>query len=235
MKFILFVNLKVSQKQYMKRYVVIDLEMCNIQKVYKKTYGYGQEIIQIGAALMNESLEIIDKFNEYVKPKYGDPDKFITKLTGITAKQLVHEECLEVVMEHFLNWLPEGEVIAISWSNADQLQFINEMNAKGIEISPRFQEILDNWIDCQPQFSEKMKMRDKTYSLEEALIATDINTEGRAHDGLVDACNTALLYAKMQKEDELVLNEYYKSAHSSEEESGLTFSLGDILQNAINK
>ena len=219
----------------MKHYVVIDLEMCKVQKMFKKTYGYSQEIIQIGAALMNEELEIIDKFNEYVKPKYGDPDKFITKLTGITAKQLVHEESLEVVMEHFMNWLPEGEVIAISWSNADQLQFIYEMNAKGIEISPRFQEILNNWIDCQPQFSEKMKMKDKTYSLEEALIATDINTDGRAHDGLVDACNTALLYAKMQKEDELVLNEYYKSAHNNEDDNGLTFSLADILRNAIDK
>ncbi len=218
----------------MKHYVVIDLEMCKVQKVFKKTYGYSQEIIQIGAALMNENLEITDKFNEYVKPKYGDPDKFITKLTGITAKQLVHEESLEVVMEHFMNWLPEGEVIAISWSNADQLQFIYEMNAKGIEISPRFQEILNNWIDCQPQFSKKMKMKDKTYSLEEALIATDINTEGRAHDGLVDACNTALLYAKMQKEDELILNEYYKSAHSSEENEGLMFSLADIMQGAMN-
>ena len=218
----------------MRYFVVIDLEMCNVQKVYKKTYSYGQEIIQIGAALMNDNLEIIDKFNEYVKPKYGDPDRFITKLTGITAKQLVHEENLEVVMEHFLNWLPEGEVIAISWSNTDQLQFIYEMNAKGIEISPRFQEILNNWIDCQPEFSEKMKRSDKSYSLEEALIATDINIEGRAHDGLVDACNTALLYAKMQKEDELVLNKYYKSAHSGDEDGVLTFSLADILQGAMN-
>ena len=218
----------------MKYYVVIDLEMCKVQKVFKKTYGYSQEIIQIGAALMNEGLEIISKFNEYVKPKYGDPDKFITKLTGITAKVLAHEESLEVVMEHFLNWLPDGEVVAISWSNTDQLQFIYEMNAKGMVISPRFQEILDNWIDCQPQFSEKMKMRDKNYSLEEALIATDINTEGRAHDGLVDACNTALLYAKMQKEDELVLNKYYKSAHSGKEDECLTFSLAEILQGAMN-
>ena len=69
----------------------------------------------------------------------------------------------------------------------------------------------------------------RQYSLEEALIATDICTEGRAHNGMVDAYNTALLYAKMQNEDELVLNEYYGKAHSNEEPEHLSFGLGDVL------
>ncbi len=46
---------------------------------------------------------------------------------------------------------------------------------------------------------------------------------------MVDAYNTALLYAKMQREDELVLNEYYRKAHSNEEPEHLSFGLGDLL------
>ena len=67
------------------------------------------------------------------------------------------------------------------------------------------------------------------------MIATDVCTEGRAHDGLVDAYNTALLFAKMQTEDELKLNQYYDKIHrkQEDEEEHLTFNLGDLLKGFV--
>ena len=35
-------------------YLVIDLEMCRVKKLYRKTYKYASEIIQIGAVLLDE-------------------------------------------------------------------------------------------------------------------------------------------------------------------------------------
>ena len=51
------------------------------------------------------------------------------------------------------------------------------------------------------------------------MIAANIIYEDGAHDGLVDAYNTALLFAKMQTEPELKLNPYYQNAISGEESS----------------
>ena len=210
-------------------YVVIDLEMCGVQKSQRKLFKYKHEIIQIGAALLDSDYNVIDTFSEYVKPEYGELDSFISKLTGITSKDLENADHIEAVFDRFMAWLPQDDIVVpISWSNSDEYQFRREFSEKNIEIGKRFSQMLFNWIDCQSQFSRKMKMK-KQYSLEEALIATDICTDGRAHNGMVDAYNTALLYAKMQREDELVLNEYYRKAHSNEEPEHLSFGLGDLL------
>lgn len=209
-------------------YVVVDLEMCKVPKYNKPGYGHNHEIIQIGAALMDDKLDIIDKYNTFVKPDYGVLDDFISKLTGIKPEDLKDAPMVAEAVEDFLGWLPDGEVTAISWSFADRNQFHHELTSKGIEISDRFNHILENWVDCQPQFSEKMNMK-KRYSLEEALVAADICTDGHAHNGMVDAYNTALLYAKMQREEKLVLNKYYKTAHEDSEPEHLSFSFGDLL------
>ncbi len=80
-------------------YVVVDLEMCRVPKAQRKLYRYKNEIIQIGAALMDSDLNIIDTFSEYVKPEYGFLDSFISKLTGITVINLENARNLEEVLD----------------------------------------------------------------------------------------------------------------------------------------
>ena len=213
----------------MEYYVVIDLEMCRVPKNMRSEFHHIQETIQIGAALMNEEYEVVDTFSTFVKPKYGYLDGFIKHLTGITESDLTDAPDIRTAMELFLNWLPEdGNVTAISWSDSDKYQIIHEFTDKKIELDSQLSGMLDTWIDCQPEFSEKMKMH-KNYSLQEALVATDIITNSRAHNGLDDAYNTALLYAKMKREDELVINPYYKMAHNDSATEPLSFGLGDIM------
>lgn len=211
----------------MSYYVVVDLEMCRVPKSLKNVYRYKREIIQVGATLMDAEYNIVDSFDMYVKPEYGRLDDYIIRLTGISRNDLKDASGLKDVLDKFISWLPD-DVKAISWSDYDEKQFRLEIEAKNIEMGEKFYILLDNWIDCQPEFSERMKM-DKLYSLEEALIATDVCTDGRAHNGAVDAYNTALLYAKMRREDELVLNSYYKTAHEDEEPEHLSFSFDDLL------
>ena len=97
----------------------------------------------------------------------------------------------------------------VSWSESDEKQVRKELAGKGIEL-PGFETYLDGWIDCQKTFGEKMNSP-KTYRLSEALIIADIDSVDGAHDALVDARNTALLFAKMEREPELVLSSYYVS------------------------
>lgn len=208
------------------KYVVVDLEMCKVPKGMRGVrYRWGCETIQIGAVLLNEEFQIVDQFNSYVHPQFGDIDARIEKLTGICKLDVKDAPYMRTALEKFVAWIPEDAVV-VSWSENDEKQIRHEVDAKSIEIA-RLNGILERWIDCQKIFSEKMNT-ERCYRLSEALIAADISFDERAHDGYVDAYNTALLFAKMSKEPKLTLNRYYQDARE-EEEYHLKMSLGDLL------
>lgn len=189
-------------------YVVVDLEMCTVPKTIKKHIcPYRSELIQIGAVLLNDSLEIIDTFATFVAPRYGVINKFIHDLTGISQQDLEGAPDIQDALELFLAWVPE-EAVMVSWSRSDEMQIRREVEHKGINI-PELDKYLDSWIDCQDTFSELMDSP-KVYRLSEALIIADIDLQDGAHDALVDARNTALLFAKMETQGEnLQLSPYY--------------------------
>lgn len=208
------------------QYAVIDLEMCKVPYGAEKgKYHWKRETIQIGAVLLNESLEITGKFCTYVQPQFGFVDAYINNLTGISSADIQNAPNMEEALQNFISWLP-NDVKAVSWSKNDELQIRHEIEVKDIHIEG-LDDLLDNWIDCQKTFGEKMESS-RCYKLSEALVAADIMYEDGAHNGLVDAYNTALLFAKMEKEPKLVLNPYYQNA-ISDEETGSGFTLGNLF------
>lgn len=122
----------------------------------------------------------------------------------------------------FIDWIPEDAKV-VSWSDSDLRQIEYEAKKKNIT-HERLESILADWIDCQKMFMEKIDV-DRKYKLSEALIVADIDQEGQEHNGLVDACNTAKLFAKMMLEPEMKLNSYYMKARSDEvRHSGFTLA-----------
>ena len=191
----------------MSNYVIVDLEMCSVPQGFKRdSYDWKSEVIQIGAVLVNESLEIVDEFQTLVSPEFGAIDTFIERLTGISRKDVLGAPRFAQAIEMFLTWLPEDAVL-VSWSDNDPRQLRREMEAKGIS-SERMTVYLENWMDIQQTFGQRMEAR-KLYRLSEALIIADVDFESGEHDALVDARNTALLFIKLQSETELRLNPYY--------------------------
>jgi len=217
-----FTVAEVSDKSY---YVVLDLEMCRVTESNSR-YKCKMEIIQIGAVLLNQSFDIISKFDRYVKPRFGRIDCFISNLTGIKGRDVANAAELGQVLVEFIEWMPKDSVI-VSWSMTDKNQLFSEMKAKGLQFD-NMDDKYASWIDCQPMFGEKVNMR-RRYSLEEALIVADIFTEGSPHNGLVDASNTALLFAKMNTEKNFELNPYYKKAHEEKADKPLSCSMGEML------
>ena len=198
----------------MSKYVIIDLEMCNVPKgIKREAYNWRNELIQIGAVLVDESLNITDEFMTLVSPEFGVVDNFIEKLTGISRKDVQGAPKFKEALEMFVNWLP-NDAILVSWSENDENQIRKEMEAKDI-IVEGINNFLDNWIDCQKTFGEKMNAQ-KNYKLSEALIIADIDYDEGEHDALVDAKNTAQLFIKMEREPELVLNPYYSNQKEEE-------------------
>ena len=198
----------------MSKYVIVDLEMCNVPKGIKRdAYNWRNEVIQIGAVVVDESLNIADEFMTLVSPEFGAIDNFIEKLTGISRKAVQGAPKVKEALELFVNWLP-SDALLVSWSENDENQIRKEIEAKNILVEG-LNDYLDTWVDCQKTFGEKMNAQ-KNYKLSEALIIADIDYDEGEHDALVDAKNTAQLFIKMEREPELVLNPYYSNQKEEE-------------------
>ena len=198
----------------MSKYVIVDLEMCNVPKGMKRdAYNWRNEVIQIGAVVVDESLNITDEFMTLVSPEFGAIDNFIEKLTGISREAVQGAPKVKEALELFVNWLP-SDALLVSWSENDENQIRKEIEAKNILVEG-LNDYLDTWVDCQKTFSEKMNAQ-KNYKLSEALIIADIDYDDGEHDALVDAKNTAQLFVKMEREPVLVLNPYYSNQKEEE-------------------
>ena len=193
----------------MSKYVVYDLEMCRVPRGEKRAQFRGrQELIQIGAVLLDEDCEALDTFAVFVKPRFGELDDFIQKLTGITPSDLENAPSTEEALERFVSWIPEDAVL-VSWSENDPIQLYHEIDGKHID-APRLEDLLEDSIDCQFEFEERIHAN-RNYGLSDALSITGIDCDDRVHDALSDAKNTALLFAKMTKEPILQMSKYYLS------------------------
>lgn len=191
----------------MSKYAVIDLEMCRISaKDRKYDFGYPTELIQIGAVLLDENYDTVDTFMTLVHPEFGTIDQRIEKLTGISNRDVADAPDTKTALTAFFEWLPDDAKI-VSWSESDKNQIAAELTGKSIVI-PCAERCIDEWIDCQVTFSEKMDNA-KQYNLTDALNICSINSVDGEHDALVDAKNTALLFAKMNREENLRLSDYY--------------------------
>ena len=138
-------------------HLVLDLEMCKVPKHYRsKDYKYANEIIQIGAVLMDEEFEVIGKLNQYVHPEHGVLDFYISNLTGIESKQLKNAPLLEEALEHLIAWLGDREYKVYQWSNSDHKQLVHEIKSKGIagEAIDSFMNE-DRWVDYQAVFGKR--------------------------------------------------------------------------------
>ena len=64
----------------MKKYVVIDLEMCAVHnKKNKQIFNSGTELIQIGAVILDQDYRIVDTYSTYVCPEFGSIPSFASE------------------------------------------------------------------------------------------------------------------------------------------------------------
>ena len=194
----------------MANYVVIDLEMCNTYKsIMNSKMRYKQELIQIGAVSLDENYEVIDSFVTYVSPEFGMVDGYINQLTGISKDDTKNAPSAKDALESFVSWLPK-DVQIVAWSKNDERQIQNELHRKNFDV-PELRQTFGTWTDCQQMFGKKLNTN-KKYKLSEALSIADICYDDGAHDALVDARNTARLFAKIQTEEKFALSPYFISA-----------------------
>ena len=209
------------------RRIFVDLEMHPILKIYEGPGVWRQETIEIGAVMLDEDLEEIGSFKEYVKPAFSDKVYGrIRKLTGITAEMLADADGFEAVLMRFCEWCGSSDYIIYSWSDSDIWQIIEECRMKGITCNEKLRYMLNHWKDFQPEFSQMLQM-EHVIALDKAVELGGLDFAGRAHDGLTDARNTANLYRQTSDQGSEEFARLRRNLVEAKE--SCTFTLGEVF------
>ena len=210
-------------------HVVVDLEMCKVNKRTRREHGYrcNMETIQIGAVMLDEEYNEISSFSVYVRPEYGEIDWVIANLTGIHDSNVKNAPALDDAVRMFLNWVGDREARYYAWSDTDYNQLLNEVVLKDID-DERIMALMDaDWCDYQKVFDTRFEMESAT-GLKLALDLCGIDPDGHAHNGLDDARNTGKLIAMLEQDGEYELPAIFIDARKEEVEP-LQYSMASLF------
>jgi inhibitor of KinA sporulation pathway (predicted exonuclease) len=152
-----------------------------------------QEIIELGAFLVNDYGERIDEFQSYVRPvlaPYLSP--YCKELTGITQQEVDRAPLFEEVLQAFWDFLPEEgeELLYVNWGKYDPGYIRGDCRQHDLD---------DTWLepvlDLKRSY-QKLRGLTKPLGLKSAIQAEGLEFEGKPHSAYWDAYNLSELYLK---------------------------------------
>lgn len=204
-------------------YIVVDFEWN--QSPYGKNTSNKKlpfEIIEIGAIKLNEDGQIIDRFEEVIKPKVYKRMHHITKnLTGITEKDLNKGVGFQKALSRFMEWCGDTYMFC-TWGNLDLLEL--QRNMKFYHMEHLLQGPV-KYYNVQKLFRILYKAEDGATSLEHAVELLNIEKKEEFHRAIHDAEYTAAIFAKMDREEAArwYTLDYYKNPKTRKEEIKLVY------------
>jgi len=180
--------------------IVLDLEATTNQvDDTKPNYQTNDFIIEIGAVLLNQSLEVVSTFQHLVKPV--DPiTPFIHKLTGISPEMVADQPDWSIVGKLFENWAKEHSknfknIRLAAWGNYFDMPLLRKayqyyqmpFNFSGTMIDVKSVAFL--WCALSGTGTHKI-------ALEDVAKAMKIAPDGNYHRALTDAMVEANILAK---------------------------------------
>ncbi|XP_028253672.1 3'-5' exoribonuclease 1 [Parambassis ranga] len=160
------------------------------------------EIIEFPMVLIStHTLEIVDSFQEYVKPEVNPQlSDFCVKLTGITQKMVDEADPFPAVLQRVVAWLQERELgtkykYAILTDGAwDMSKFLN-IQCRISRI--RYPTFAKKWINIRKSYGNFYKVPRTQTKLSTMLEKLGLKYEGRPHSGLDDSRNIARIALRM--------------------------------------
>lgn len=215
----------------MVRYIIVDLEMNKVDKQFKgeRKICY-QEIIEIGAVMLNDRYQEISRFQTYVKPQYAEEiRRNITRLTGITTEMVADAPTFLEAMDQFTEWCFsfDGECQVQAWSDSDLKQILAEIALKKYKMNENGMKLVEKWNNFQNEYVRKVGF-DHVVSLEKALYYAGLEFQGKQHDALNDAVNTAELLRVVRNQQ--LFEEHLQIAKEALETKSLGNTLGSMFE-----
>lgn len=204
-------------------YVVVDFEWNQSmggRKYFRNRIPF--EIIEIGAVLLDENLQEIDRFSQTVKPKvYKRLHRITRELTGITQEELDHSDPFPYVLVDFMLWCGD-EFTFCTWGNTDLVELQRNMKHYDLE------DLLPGpikYFNVQKLFREMFMPQQQSVALETAVEHLGIPMYTGFHRAINDADYTAqvMQHMDMDRAEGMYSIDYYQNPKSREEEIHLTY------------
>lgn len=216
------------------KHIVVDLEMNNVNKKSGAAGICRMEVIEIGAVMLDDNLNEIAAFRTYVKPQYNDQIvSKISRLTGITTEMVENAPKFQEASNMFANWCYStgNDVYIYAWSDSDYKQMVKELEFKKIDFTENEARLVSNeWNDFQQEFDKRLGF-DRRISLKLALDMAGIDFDGRQHDALDDARNTAELFQLFK--DAALFDKTLKKIEEAMKPKSLENTLGSMFDMAM--
>ena len=211
-------------------HIVIDLEMNPVKRELKDVRRFLlDEVIEFGAVKLNENYVPIEEFQCYVRPQFGEINKHITKLTGITWETVENEKNFADSFRKFFDWIGTWDMKIYSWSSSDIKQLKSECSYKIPDFD--IKRLESQWIDIQKEFDDRIGLH-SNLALKHAVGAMNRDFKGTQHTALADAANTAAILSLMQ--DDEVFHETMKPVIDLLKPQEFSESLGELYPELMN-
>lgn len=126
-------------------YIILDLEWNNTYA--RRIKGFFNEIIEIGAVMLDDNLKEIDEFSCFVNAQVGKKLRSnIKRLTNITNDDIKGGIVFTKAMSKFRDWIGNEENVVLTWGDGDIRVLIENFKyLNGIDTIP----FLSNYVDVQ--------------------------------------------------------------------------------------
>ena len=175
-------------------YIIFDLEAsCWLGR---PPHGVN-EIIEIGAVMVNDYGDVESKFTRFVKPTVNPVlSDFCRKLTSITQEDIDHSRTFPHVIEEFMDWVgvDEESYTLISWGKYDREQLRQDCVLHRLDT-----EWLDHHFNLKPAFKTLRNLKEEP-GLKKAVKMEGFEFTGVHHRAISDAENLTKIFIKYFKE-----------------------------------
>lgn len=185
------------------KYIVMDLEFNQSFDFYDGTKTILDtncpfEIIQIGAVILDDNFEFLDKCSLLIKPQiYKKIHPFVEKITGLSDKLLSEEEYFPEAYSRFVKFLGNGKNVFCVWGTND----IKELYKNIIYYNLNHKVLPRKYIDVQKFAGIHLNHPNgMAIGLKNAVINLNLNEDISFHDALNDAIYTSEVFKIVKKD-----------------------------------
>lgn len=176
-------------------YIVMDLEWNQSAKGKQFSEDHFPfEIIQIGAAKVNEKLDIVGEWQCTIKPQvYTKLQNTVKKILGITENDLANGTDFVSGVTEFLEWCGEDYTF-VTWGSIDITEL--RRNMKFYDVPENFPKPL-LYLDLQKLYSINFSDGKTRMNLKSAIDEQGIKGDEHYHSAMSDARYTAKIMKKL--------------------------------------